>query len=340
MFCHSERSRGRNTADIVGETRLSISHFFDGRIVRDIFRRGRWTVSLDMTKTISRTSSLKKLFFSVITMFVGGQADAQFSPGILANDSYWSDGKAEFNFYDAQLMRNGQPRHCELLHIFVREKIDPKTSARIDDPKRTDAVNAIRMNQIWTAPIGMFVEQGSIAAHWRNDSAALMRLMFIGTDSFGNIAKRIEVSSAALNFTSDTYRDGASAVAISPPGNGIFYDELPLRVRTIDWSKPPKEFEVQLAPTLVNPGTDKVEFKPAKVSWKPVDKSIEVNVQHANGADRFLLDRDFPFLLRQWEMADGSKLKMKCGLKADYWNYGKEGDRERALKNPMLGHPD
>jgi len=24
----------------------------------------------------------------------------------------------------------------------------------------------------------------------------------------------------------------------------------------------------------------------------------------------------------------------------DYWNYSKNGDRERALKNPMLGHPD
>jgi len=31
---------------------------------------------------------------------------------------------------------------------------------------------------------------------------------------------------------------------------------------------------------------------------------------------------------------------MKRGLTSDYWNYGKEGDRERALKNPMLQHPD
>jgi hypothetical protein len=65
-----------------------------------------------------------------------------------------------------------------------------------------------------------------------------------------------------------------------------------------------------------------------------------VTVQHAGGTDRFLLDSDFPFLLREWNLADGSRLKMKYGLKADYWNYNKNGDRERALKNPMLRHPD
>jgi len=68
--------------------------------------------------------------------------------------------------------------------------------------------------------------------------------------------------------------------------------------------------------------------------------TIEVSAQHSGGIDRFVLDRDFPFLLREWQMADGSKLKLKRGLKADYWNYSKEGDRERALKNPMLQHPD
>jgi hypothetical protein len=37
---------------------------------------------------------------------------------------------------------------------------------------------------------------------------------------------------------------------MSPPANSFFYDELPMRLRTIDWSKPPGDFEVQLAPTL------------------------------------------------------------------------------------------
>jgi len=268
------------------------------------------------------------------------ETHAQFTPGILANDSYWGDRKAEFDFYEGQLMRDGQLRKCEVLHILFRERIDPKTFARLDDPTRADAITAIRMNQIWSAPIGMFVEQGGITAHWRVDSAALARLIFVGTDSFGNAMKKIESAGSTFNSVSDTHRDGTATGPISSAVNSFFYDELPMRVRTIDWSRPAADFEIQLAPTLARFRSDHIEFKPARLSWKPIEKTIEVNAQHSGGIDRFVLDRDFPFLLREWQMADGSKLKLKRGLKADYWNYGKEGDRERALKNPMLQHPD
>ena len=273
------------------------------------------------------------------TAFIA-ETQAQFTPGILANDSYWGDRKAEFDFYEGQLTRDAQLRKCEILHIFFRERIDPKTFVRVDDPTRADAITAVRMNQIWSAPIGMFVEQGSITVYWRIDSAALARLTFVGTDSFGNAIKKIESTGAISNYMSDTYRDGTTTSPISPPLNSFFYDELPMRVRTIDWSKPPADFEIQLAPTLARFGSDHVEFKPARISWKPIEKTIEVSAQHSGGIDRFVLDRDFPFLLREWQMADGSKLRLKRGLKADYWNYSKEGDRERAFKDPMLQHPD
>ena len=38
--------------------------------------------------------------------------------------SYWNDGKAEFDIYDAQILRYGQPRQTEVLHILVREPFD------------------------------------------------------------------------------------------------------------------------------------------------------------------------------------------------------------------------
>ena len=81
-------------------------------------------------------------------------------------------------------------------------------------------------------------------------------------------------------------------------------------------------------------------FKPARVNFKTSDRSIDVDVRHDAGTDRFVLDRDFPFLLRQWNAADGSRLKMKRSLKVAYWNYNKTGDREKALADPMLRHPD
>jgi hypothetical protein len=91
---------------------------------------------------------------------------------------------------------------------------------------------------------------------------------------------------------------------------------------------------------VINSKKDTITFKSAKVSFTATERKIDISVQHAGGTDKFVLDGHFPFLLREWNAADGSRLKLKNSLKMDYWNYGRNGDRERALKNPMLGHPD
>lgn len=284
-------------------------------------------------------ATLRKLLYFGICLTVTANAEAQFTSGLLTNESYWSDGKAEFDYYDAQLMRGGQSRQCELILIIARETLDGKTLAHVADAK--SAVAAVRMQQIWSAPLGMFAEQGSLTAYWMSARNSLLKLSFVGTNSFGNIENHLEKTEEFYELGCDNYRDGRTKIALPPPPNGFWYDELPLRVRTIDFSKPPTEFEVFLAPSLTSFSRgETVPFRPAKVSWKPVNGSIEVVVQHKAGFDLFRLDRDFPFLLREWRMIDGSTLKLKRGLKADYWQYGRNGDRERALKNPMLQHPD
>src|SRR5574337_868518 len=61
---------------------------------------------------------------------------AQFSPALFQNDSYWGDGKAEFDLFDARIVREGIARPCEVLHILVREPFDPKQLVKADDWKR------------------------------------------------------------------------------------------------------------------------------------------------------------------------------------------------------------
>jgi hypothetical protein len=133
--------------------------------------------------------------------------------------------------------------------------------------------------------------------------------------------------------------DGTENLLI--PANGIFYDELPFRIRTIDFSKPSPGFDIQLAaPSVINSKKDAINFKPAKVMFVSNARTIDVAVEHSGGTDKFTLDREFPYLLREWNAADGSHLKLKNSLKIAYWEYNKLGDRERALADPMLRHPD
>jgi hypothetical protein len=278
----------------------------------------------------------------LMLIIVTGPAAAQFVPALLQNDSYWGDGKAEFDFYDAQIMREGQPRQCEVLHIALRESFDPKQWTKVDDAKKPGVIPVIKLNQVLHVPVGVYVHQQMHSAYWKIDNGMLMKWSFTHSDSFGNTFKEVRRFGDQLAFNWHTYWDGAADgnENVTPPANGYFYDELPMRVRTIDFSKPTGEFEIQLAPTVLNSKKDVIVFKPAKVSFTATERKIDISIQHAGGTDKFVLDANFPYFLREWNAADGSHLKLKNSLKMDYWNYSKNGDRERALKNPMLGHPD
>ena len=269
-------------------------------------------------------------------------AFAQFTPALIQNNSYWGDGKAEFNIYDAQIVREGAPRPCEVLHVLVRESLDPKQLVKTDKPNQPDAIAVLKLNQILHVPTGLFVYQQMHSAFWRVDNAQLLKFSFTSNDSVGNSYKEARREDTGFSYEYRTYSDGMAAGKenVAPPANGYFYDELPWLVRAIDFQKPSTPFEVHLAGTVINSKKDSFAFKSAKISFKSTEREIDVAVEHVAGTDHFLLDRDFPNLLRQWNAADGSRLKMKRSLKVAYWNYNKPGDREKALADPMLRHPD
>ncbi len=277
-----------------------------------------------------------------LTLALAATAHAQFSPALLQNNNYWGDGKAEFSIYGAEIVREGIPRPCEVLHIVVREPFDPKQLVKTDDPKMPDAIPVLKLNQIWNVPTGLLVYQQMHSNFWRVDNAQLLKSSLTSNDSCGNTYKELRRIGEKFSYEYRTYWDGMAngSEEVTPPANGYFYNELPWLVRTIDFSKPTNSFEVQLAGGIVNSKKDTIAFQPAKISYASSERTIDVTVQHAGGTDQFTLDRNPPHLLREWKAADGSHLKMKRNLKVDYWNYNKPGDRERALNNPMLRLPD
>ena len=275
-------------------------------------------------------------------LLTASSAFAQFSPALLQNDSYWGDGKAEFNIYEAQIARYGIPRPTEVLHILVREPMDPKQFVKPDNPTQPGAVQVLKLNQILNVPTGLYVYQQMHSNFWRADNARLAKFSLTSNDSCGNTFKQAKRGGEVFTYQWHTYWDGMAdgSERVTLPPDGFFYDELPLRVRTIDFSKPTGDFDIKLAPTIINSRKDKLVWKPAKVHFESTDRAIYVTVQHDAGTDRFMLDRQFPFLLRKWDAADGSRLALKRSLKVDYWNYNKNGDRKRALLSPQLQHPD
>ncbi|CAN5403820.1 hypothetical protein BH20VER3_BH20VER3_01260 [soil metagenome] len=283
------------------------------------------------------------LFLAAVCLAVTGpKAAAQFNSNFIGNASYWNDGKAEFDIYDAQIVRYGQPRQTEVLHILVREPFDLQQMVKPDQWQRPGVIQVLKMNQILHIPSGLYVYQQMHSNFWRVDNARLAKFSLTSNDSCGNTYKEARRGGEIFAYQWHTYWEGMAGgeEKIALPPNGFFYDELPLRVRTIDFSKPEGDFTIQLAPSIIHSKKDEWTWKPAQVHFETTERAINVTVRHAQGADRFILDRAFPHLLRSWEAADGSRLKMKRSLKVDYWNYHALGDRERALHDRKLEHPD
>jgi hypothetical protein len=272
---------------------------------------------------------------------------AQFTPAFLQNSSYWTPPKSEFDLYSADLARDGQKRQCELLMIFTPKFVSAETLPANSPGKSADALPVIEMNETATVARGLVAEQLSLQATWRADTGSLARVCIAGTDGVGQIFKSFyqlrdeQAHKNTWRHRCDTYRERTELQEFeAPSAEAIVYDELPLRVRTLDLAHPAGEKDIQLLPTIVNPTAGPSGFSPAKIAWKPGEGTIEIDLTHQGGKDHFTLDADFPFLLRKWEMANGSRLTMKNSLRVDYAQYLKNGDRERALKDPMLRHPD
>ena len=110
---------------------------------------------------------------------------AQFSPALLQNDSYWGDGKAEVGLYDAQLLRAGQPRHCEMIVTLLRDTFTPELFADSTPASKAGPVSGIRMSQMFTAPLGLCVEQHSLSVFW-GFSGGLYQALLVTASGRGN----------------------------------------------------------------------------------------------------------------------------------------------------------
>ena len=262
------------------------------------------------------------------------------------SDAYWRDGKAEFNTYEGTVPRYGQAQSAEVIHILVREDFAPEAHVKADDWERAGVYPVLKFNQILRVQTGLYVYQQMHSAFWRigdeqNKQSRLIKWSLTSNDSCGNTFKIADREGERWHYRFDTYWEGAVSGSedFAAPPDGVYYDELPARVRSIRFDERESgAFIVSLAPGVISSKKDEIAFAPAAVDFA-TDRGvgqITVNVVHAGGRDVFLLDAAPPHLLRVWRPAAGGELRLKQSLKIDYWNYNNIGDRERALNDPAL----
>ncbi|OAI43023.1 hypothetical protein AYO41_00455 [Verrucomicrobia bacterium SCGC AG-212-E04] len=286
-------------------------------------------------KALLRVAGLLGLFVST--------ARGNFIPAFM-NDGYWFDGKAEFNIYEGTIARYGSPQPAEVIHVLVHEDFAPEAMVKADQWDRPGTYPVLKFNQVLRVRTGVYVYQQMHSSFWTAENARLIKWSLTSSDSCGNtykVATRPKSGSDTWTYRFDTYWEGQVSGTLevpSPPG-GIFYDELPVRVRSIDFTQPTNAFTVPLAPTAISAKRGEFPFAPAKISYHKEGAAIVVEVEHAKGRDTFLLDPVYPHRLREWRAYDGGVLKLKRSLKLPYWEYHHPGDLERALADPALQLP-
>jgi hypothetical protein len=198
----------------------------------------------------------------------------------------------------------------------------------------------IKLNQVLHIPTGVYVYQQMHSAFWRCDTGELVKATLTSNDSCGNTYKEFRalgglrgLMNPGWRYEWRTYWEGMSAgdETVGALKGAVFYDELPLRVRTIDFSNGAGAFATAIAPTIIGSKRDQIDFASAAVEWTVQSDAIAVRVNIGGKLSDFLLDAKSPHLLREWKKPDGGSLKLRRSLKIDYWNYNQPGDMERAL---------
>ncbi|MEO7319257.1 MAG: hypothetical protein ABIZ56_09740 [Chthoniobacteraceae bacterium] len=282
-----------------------------------------------------------RLWFFVFIVGIGASARAQFSAAWLQDEKYWGDGKAEFNIYDAEEVRYGHPRKCEVIHVLVREPFAERDLVKAEAKTPGGTYPVIKLNQILHIPTGVYVYQQMHSAFWRSDTGELVKVTLTSNDSCGNTYKEFRAIGGlrgllrlGWRYEWRTYWEGMSAgeEIVDAPAKAVFYDELPMRVRTIDFSNGAGAFATAIAPTIIGSKRDQITFASASVEWTVHPDAIAVRVTIDAKHDDFLLEPKSPHVLRDWKKSDGGSLTLRRSLKLDYWNYNQPEDMKRALR--------
>lgn len=254
-------------------------------------------------------------------------AGSPFSPAVF-QDSLWDDGKAEYDVYDALEVREGAARTARVVHLIVKEPFNRRLRVKADRPP---SIDVIKMNQVVDVPTGAYGYHQMHSSYWERGTGALLKFSMGSHDSCGNTFKEGWIDGGALRLLFHTYWDGEGdgETKFAVPARGMFYDELPGKIRTLARFEP-AQYTISLFPSVIGSKLGSPAFMPATIRVLPPgpDGSIRVEVSHAGGVDRFTLQKAVPHVLALWSRPDGSTLKLRKSQRLDYWNHHAPGDEK------------
>ncbi|MCC5025221.1 MAG: hypothetical protein J6386_21645 [Candidatus Synoicihabitans palmerolidicus] len=263
----------------------------------------------------------------LISTIHAAPAQSPFSDKLLHHDSFWGDGKAEMTVFKARENRYGKLRETEIRHILVREDFASQEHVKADDWRAPGSYPVIKLNQVITVPTGSYRYDQGYSSFWRQDDGTLIKFASTTNDSCGLSYKQGNLDDGAWHYRAFTYWEGMSEIdsTVEPPAGALFYDELPFKLRTLDWGKVTL-FEAPLLESMIDSKADQLNWPSAAFAIQRTPDGWRVTVTHARGTDRLTFDRDSPHALSHWFRWDGSVLERSQLIRLPYWQLNQPGD--------------
>jgi hypothetical protein len=261
-----------------------------------------------------------------------------FTDHLLQDESFWGDGRAEIAVFMARENRYGTLRETEVRHILVRENFAATEAVKADDWQAPGTYAVIKLNQVITVPTGSYRYDQGHSAFWRLADGELIKFSSTTNDSCGLSYKQGNRQGDTWHYRAFTYWEGMSEVndTVSPPAGALTYDELPFKLRLLDFGKVTL-FEAPLLDSVIDSRSDELTWKPAAFALARIPSAWRVTVKHAHGTDRFFFDVESPHALQRWERWNGSELERTQLIRLPYWQLNQPGD-ERYLESGA-GYP-
>lgn len=244
-------------------------------------------------------------------------------------DSHWNEGKAEFQTYNAQLLKYGEMRNSEVKMILVKEPFDMRAFVKSD----TADNYVLKLNYIQSIPVGMYDYYQMMSIFFKIGTGEIVKFSMGSQDGCGNTyAEYTSTKEKGSVQWYSYFDDQGSKKADIDLSKATIYDALPVVLRyRIDYENP---YQISFYDSFIANKYNPPELIKGKVINQLRSEYIETVLSYSGGKkDTFHFDRQFPHALIRWERDSGELLTLSKFYFIDYWNYTGTKDRDLVENN-------
>ena len=267
------------------------------------------------------------VFLGLLVVVSACSADVVWNPAF-GTDRLWNDGSAEVSAYEARDVLYGVPRTSRAVLIVVAEDLSPAKLVKADDPQPGKSIRVLKLNHVRSIQTGMYAYEQMLSAFLDAPTLSPVKLSMSSHDWCGNTFVEWRRDRQALSIRSYFDAIADQDVALRP-GDALFYDALPLKLRGLDFVRT-RSGTVRLIETLFTIRPAPSPPREARLEVRAAGTRYRVEVTRGDKRDALEFERDFPHRLVRWERADGGVLTLRSARRVRYWEKNQPGD-ERFL---------